>query len=483
MIRADIRPDVDPIDHSTRDADPVPEALVDRTPVRHPVFRHGIRFLALSVSAAAIFAAGCVENHRQIKPDADRFAWPVTVVADPSGDFVYVISSNFDSECTGGTIIPVSVDTLDKIQVGAVEIGSFNGEAVITRLADGRNRLWVPSRDSDALQFADISRPSGYPVLFCDGDSEPDDADGEDVAAGAPVPVDAAAEPWPEDAVSTDDVVAPELPGFHACSGRYSIGLKDFKVTLDDGTTEFADNPYGIAAGGWTVLADGRRVQPIYVAGIVGGAIDVFLADDTGNVEHKAVALLDEGCHTVAEYMVTDSERVVWISNRSMNEIIIAHVRIHASGEVDLVVDDLAAADILGSTGSYFRGMARSLDGRFLYAAYRSPAGLAVFEIEAGGGLRYRHLIALDGDPSGVAVYRGLDGAETVYVTETAHDGVYAVDPLSHTVIDTIFVGAAPYGIAIAGGRAFVANFEDSTVSVFGVEPGSDDYHVETVIE
>lgn len=456
---------------------------MDRTNVRHLQFRRGgssFAYVALIVLAGA---AGCVENHRQIKPDTDRFAWPVTVIADPSGDFVYVISSNFDSECTGGTIIPVAVDTLDKIQVGAVEIGSFNGEAVITGLADGRKRIWVPSRDSDALQFADITRPSGYPVLFCDGDSESDDADGDDAAAGAPMPVDAGAEPWPEDAVFTGDVVAPDLPGFHACSGRYSIGLKEFKVTLDDGTTEFADNPYGVAAGGWTVLADGRRVQPIYVAGIVGGAIDVFLADDAGNVEHKAVALLDEGCHSVAEYMVTDSERVVWISNRSLNEIVIAHVRIHASGEVDLLVDDVAAADILGATGDYFRSMARSLDGRFLYAAYRSPAGLAVFEIQSDGGLRYRRLIALDGDPSGVAVYRATDGIETVYVTETAHDGVYAVDPVSGTVIDTVFVGAAPYGIAIAGGRAFVANFEDSTVSVFGVEPGRADYHVETVIE
>ncbi len=458
---------------------------MDRTRVRHPVIRRGIISLlpALAAVAAIGAAGGCVENHRQIKPDPGAFAWPTAIVADPAGDFVYVLSSNFDSECTGGTIIPVSTDTLEIMSAGAVEIGSFCGEGVVTPLADGRWRIWVPSRDGDSLEFADISRPGGFPVLFCDGDAAEDAADDDsagmrplDDGSGAPVPMDYIAG-------DADQDVAGDLPGFHDCNGSYSIHLKDFAAEHEDGTTSFADNPFGVAAGGWVNLADGRRVQPIYVTGIVGSAIDVFLADDRGAVEHAAVAAIEAGSHSVLEYMVTDYDRVVWISNRELNEIVIAHVRIHADGKVDIRVDDSAAADILGSNGDYFRGIARSQVGPFLYATYRSPAGLAVFEITAGGGLRYRHLIHLDGNPSGIAVYGNADGTETVYVTENSLDYVYAVDPVSMTVTDTVFVGASPYGIAIANDRAFVVNFEDSTMSVFGVNPDSADFHVVTSVE
>lgn len=411
---------------------------------------HGIRsIVALVLLTGAVFV-GCVENHRQIKPAAGSLAWPVAVAADPAGDFIYVISSNFDSAWTGGTILPINATTLEKAAEGAVEIGSFGGQAVVSPMPAGAARVWVPSRDMDTLEFVDVHRFDGVPSLDCRASSD----EGE---AGP--------------------------TGFHRCGGEHAISLKQFKVTEEDGKTYFADNPYGVAVGRPLSLSDGRTVRPVYVAGIIGAALDMFLAGDDGVVEHKAVARLDEGSHTVLEYAVTDYDRVIWISNREFNEIIVAHASISARGDVELRVDGTAPAELLGSTGDYFRGMTRSGVGPFVYAAYRSPAGLAVFEIVGGGDLRYRHLIPLDGDPAEVASFVHPDGHETLYVTENALDYVYAVDPASGSVIDTIYVGAAPYGIAIAGGRAFVVNFEDSTVSVFGVDPARDDYHVAGVIE
>jgi len=437
--------------------------------------RHGIRPSALILAALLAIAAGCTENHRQINPDPEAFAWPTTVVADPDGDFVYVISSNFDSECTGGTIIPVNADTLELVSDGAVEIGSFGGESVVTTLPDGRHRIWVPSRDQDTLEFADINRNDGRPYLFCDGSVDDTDDDADDS--------DAATDDADVAAAGSNALADTGLPGFHSCSGDYRIGLKDFKAYQEDGESYFADNPYGLTAGGWMTLGDGRRVQPIYVVGMVGAAINVFLVDEDGTVEHKAVAGLDEGSHSVLEYMVTDSDRVVWISNQDYNQIVTAHVHIDATGDVTLLVDSLATADLLGSTGDYFRGMARSKVEPVVYAAYRSPPALAVFDITADGSLRYSHLIPLDGSPAVVAVYAPGDGTETVYVTENELDFVYAVDPALMAVTDVIFVGAAPYGMAIAGDRAFVANFEASSVSVFDVDPASADFHVAREIQ
>ena len=435
--------------------------------VFHWDFPHGIRSIAALALLTVAASVGCVENHRQLKPAAGALAWPVAIAADPAGDFVYVVSTNFDSAWTGGTVLPIDATTLEKASEGAVEIGSFGGQIVVSPMPGGGARVWVPSRDMDTLEFADVLRFDGVPSLDCQASDE-DEADEGDQGAAVPVQTDAAqADP----------------AGFHRCAGEHAISLKQFKVTEEDGKTYFADNPYGVAVGRPISLSDGRTVRPVYVAGILGAALDMFLAGDDGVVEHKAVAKLDQGSHTVLEYAVTDHERVIWISNREFNEIVVAHATISARGDVDLRVDGTAPAELLGSTGDYFRGIIRSGVGPFVYAAYRSPAGLAVFEIVGGGDLRYRHLIPLDGDPAEVASFVDQDGHETLYVTENALDYVYAVDPVSGTVIDTIYVGAAPYGIAIAGGRAFVANFEDSTVSVFGVDPARDDYHVAGVIE
>ncbi len=412
-----------------------------RLPFNYPV----LLLFVLSCLVPTIFA--CAENDRQVTPDPTHFQWPVGIVGDPNGKFVYVISTNFDSAGTGGTVVAVDTETLKILPESAAKIGSFGGEPSVSALADGRSRIWIPIRDNDSLDFVDIDYVTGdageYPAFSCDLED-------------------------------SDETVV-----LQQCTADFRLPVGDLVITDEDKAEYYADNPYGSASGDYLTLADGRNVHPVYMAGITGAVLNIFLADDAGVVEYKTGVLLSTGTHSVVEYKISDSDRVVWISNHAANEIAVVRVHIDRRGGVTAWREISTSADLLGSSGDYFRGIARSSVSPMLYAAYRSPAGMAAFEVNGNGFPVYRGLVALDGTPSGVAVHVAADGTETVYVTEATWSLVYAIDPVRMTVIDEIFVGKSPYGIAIVNDRAFVTNFEDSSVSVISLDSASDDYHTE----
>lgn len=430
-------------------------------PVNPRLVGSAARSVALLLSISLPMFAACIDNYRQITPVSDKFAWPGAIVADPAGDFVYVVSTNFDSRYTGGTLIPVQVRPADggapvPVSKAAVEIGPFGGDAAVSLLGDGTTRIWVPIRDGDQLDLVDSVRDSSnLPELECIA---------EESRNGAKAGVDG-------------DAFA-----FHRCSGDHVIDLRDFDFVDEEGTTFWANDAYGVSVGSHLRTMNGPGVNPVYVSGIVGSAVSIFTAAQDGTLQWRATLPITEGAHSIMEYVVDEFTRVLWITNRSVNLIDIIKLRFDRFGNVHEIPVPSVSADLLGSSGDYFREMVRSNDGRLLYAAFRSPSSLTIFEILDGGGLRYRGLIPLDGNPSGVAIYDD-HGKEVVYVTESSLDFVYVIDPAAMAVVSKVFVGAAPSGIAIADGRAFVANFEDSTVSWFGVDSLQPDYHQVGIVE
>ena len=429
--------------------------------VPSPFVGGAARSVALLLSISVIFHAACIDNYRQITPDPGQFAWPGAIVADPAGDFVYVVSTNFDSRYTGGTLIPIQVRPEDggapvPVSKAAVEIGPFGGDAAVSLLGDGTTRIWVPIRDGDQLDLVDSVRDaSNLPELECLAQESREKAEpGADGDAYA----------------------------FHRCRGDHVIDLKDYDFVDEEGTTFWANDAYGISVGNQMRTFDGDVVNPVYVSGIVGSAVAVFTVAADGSLQWRATLPITEGAHSIMEYVVDEFTRVLWITNRSVNLIDIIKLRFDRFGNVREIPMPSVSADLLGSSGDYFREMVRSGDGRLLYAAFRSPSSLTIFEILDGGGLRYRGLIPLDGTPSGVAIFND-NGKEVVYVTESSLDFVYVIEPASMAVVSKVFVGAAPSGIAIADGRAFVANFEDSTVSWFGVDSLRPDYYKVGIVE
>jgi YVTN family beta-propeller protein len=98
----------------------------------------------------------------------------------------------------------------------------------------------------------------------------------------------------------------------------------------------------------------------------------------------------------------------------------------------------------------------------FLVVGGSSHAGLvnadSIGFIDHSG--RVSSQVSVDQAPTSVAT-----GDSAVWAANSAAGTVSRIDPLSHTVRQTIPVGTSPTGIAVGGGGVWVANHDDGTVS------------------
>ncbi len=410
----------------------------------------GVGILVVIATMALLVACG--DNTRADRPDPAKFHYPTAVAADPAGEWVYVVSTNFDSQFTGGTIVPIDVASRTVVPAGAVEVGSFAGEVSIVAGQDGRGgRAYAALRDADRILHMDLDwSDQGQPAFRCSASSS---------------------------------------EGLHRCDKDRSVVVTDLlKQSVSDEERDDmpeARDPFAILVGAPLRFAtsDGivEEPRPLYVGSLLDGAFLVFTLDPDGTPVFKTGLALDRGLHSMVEWPVTARERVVVISNRMQAMLHIVRVTLNADGSVDAVMDEPVRWDQLATTGDYYRGMALSQVGPTLYCAFRSPASLAVLDFGPDGRPVPRGLIGLYGSPGYVATWAPADqpDRELVYVTDFSGDALYAIDPWTFTVIDRIPVGAGPYGLAIAGDMAWVADFEEGAVSVVPLDPAHPQWHQE----
>ncbi len=409
-----------------------------------PGIRGGTLPAVRTASVLAISLLAACGSMRGEVPDFKAFSYPTAVVADPSGDTVYVVSTNFDSRWQYGWVSPIDARTSTILDAGAVETGSFAGEPAFSVETDAV-RMVLPVRDDNSVVLIDRTTDGvGVPALSC-GDA------GDD--------------------------------GRRRCDGDSSIPL-DGLAKDEDGEDIEADDPYAVAIGAPVVVpgdAGGPDTleRPLYVGSLQYGTVLLFSMKEGGKPVYQGYQVLQEGLHTLIEWPLSDDERVLLASTRLGNSIHVVRVR-HAGGTWSARVDRSLVLPVSTSTGDYVRGMALSKRGPVVYAAYRAPSSLAILDLAADGRPSLRQLVALGGEPSGVAVHAPDGGPELVYVTDFGGDAVYVVDPSIPAVVDRFLVGQGPYGIAIAADRAFVANFEDQDVSVVPLGLDDPDRHRET---
>jgi len=375
--------------------------------------------------------AAC-NNVRGEAPDGSRFSFPTAVAADPGGDFVYVVSTNFDSFWQRGWVTTLRVDPPGIVAGGMLQVGSFGGDLVIDRLPGGGARGYLSLRDGDALAWFDIRRDGdpGEPRLAC------------------------------------------ALPGESAGSGTCleddALGLQG---VLRDAEGDVLDNrdPFALALGAPVVEDDGnggtQRHLPLYVGSLQDGVLVVLDVPQEGAPVLQGHLLWDTGLHSLVEVTLEDGNRALFGTTRNRNAIHSAGV-VREDGVFRLVPRMPWTVPTIAASGDYGRGMAVSSDRKRLYVSWRSPAALLVLDLDREGNPSMRRLIPLAGSPGQVAVQGGGDGRDTVWVTDFAGDSIYGVDPEEGRTLVRVPVGEGPYGIAIAGGRAFVTNFESQDVSV-----------------
>lgn len=110
------------------------------------------------------------------------------------------------------------------------------------------------------------------------------------------------------------------------------------------------------------------------------------------------------------------------------------------------------------ATGSAPAGLAVSPDGRFLVSADRDADRVSVFDLAT---LAPHAAIRVGTRPFGL----GFAPDGRLFVGNVGSDDVTVLDPAGG-VLATVPVGARPYGVAFARGRAFVTNQYADTVSV-----------------
>jgi len=396
------------------------------------------------VALAALIALAACGQVRGEVPDTKVFSYPTSVVADPAGDAVYVVSTNFDSRWQFGWVTPIDGASNTILDKAAVETGSFAGQPAFEALAGKASRMILPIRDDDKLTLIDLARDAnGKPVLSC----------------GAAL-----------------------ADGRKRCGDDRSTPLGGIAHDPDANVIAVND-PFAIAVGQPVVIPGDQGTpetleRPLYVGSLLEGTLLVFALRDGGKPVYQGYQVLEQGLHTLIEWPVSDDERVVLAGTRSRNVIHVVRI-IRKDGAWTSMTEEPVTIPQTSATGDYVRGMALSPRGPVLYAAYRSPPSLVVFDIPADGRPILRNFVALNGLPSEVAVYAPEGGPEIVYVTDYEGDSVYAVDPVIPQVLDRISIGQGPYGIAIAADRAFIADFEEQKVSVVALGLADPDRHKE----
>lgn len=415
-----------------------------------------------SAKIIAIFVlVACAEGSRGEDPVMDRLWYPCGIALDPAGDTLWVVSTNFDMRYRNGTVIPIELGEIEKGFVGAepdtpggppvvrlsehrpsgaVAIGSFGGDIAIGAENGVGVAGYVTVRDGDALQWFTIGRDAQGPIPSC-GVGE----------------------------------------GVVSCDADHTTSLAWIDKTGKEEAI-LARDPFGLA-----LSKDPSPVESLlYVSSLLDGTFAVLTLDDEWRPSLASVLRLSRGLYSIVEGPRSGNSRVVYISNRMTYVIHVVEVR-KENASVTITTRESILMDNVSSSGDYFRGLALSPDMRRLFAAYRSPSSVVVFDIDQTYKPVLRGMVPLAGAPSAIAVDpRSRPGAEVVYAVDFGSDAVYVVDIGTMSVMERITVGDGPYGIAIGrlkSGvmRAFVTLFEEHGVSIIDMEPESPTFHKEIV--
>lgn len=366
------------------------------------------------IGAVVSILAACGGEFGVPAYDGDGLRYPVSMVADPSGQWVYVVGANFDRLHSGGIVRVLDTAQNTWVVEGSVEVPSHAAGILLQPGGGtaGGHRLYVAAREDDSVSVIDVkASASGPPTLDCGqpagalgtcaGDRRigGDQKDDPDVGA---------------DPVQVELVPAPDGSGLFL----QVVATGDGRVTLVNPQNKTSGA--GVTAKILDHMELGSGLSALVTSPLTGRT---YVADSRLNrlyTHGLSQALDDTGATTGA-----------WTIDRQ---------------------DTIALPRATG--GEYARGMTLSLDGSRLYIAYRSPNALLVVDVAPGDSGAPANLlldtIGLGGRPAQVVVApTGPDGRERIYVSCYGTDDIWVVDPVLRSVVDVFQLVHSPYGMAV----------------------------------
>ncbi len=407
--------------------------------------------MTLTKGRAALVVAGllmgCAVEETGIPPPSDALYYPVGLAAHPDGRYLYAVNGVFDRKYNEGTL--VVYDTFERrlLTAATQRVGLFGGELLVARRAGEADvAAYVATRDDNRLYAFQVTADRGS-------------ADGT---------------------------------GHFGCAGRRcGVPYDDF------GGDGFSPDPYGLTFDGVGLMMShlGRGVISRWTAGTTAESLTFGCAVN-----------LPAGASSIARH---PSLGWAYVSDRLGQQIQIVDPvgRSATAGgantdtcrfeqQTPITVDTY-------TTRGRTRGLAFTADGTLLYVASSTDGSIRIYDTSVDANGRARNLLVsavpvgnapnvvrvaglrpgerrppdgLDRGAVGEAVDR--DGGGLIYLTTFDDDRVLVIDPTTRTVVARIEVGAAPNDIAFmpdAEGRlrGYVGNFQEHTLSVIDLEPGS----------
>lgn len=369
---------------------------------------------------AATAASGCADPYEEPIPRRDRLNWPIGLAAHPSGRYLYVVNSNFDTryqESVGGTLSVVDLETLEIRAGSGPFIPSFGG---FVGLSGDARRAYVTARHSNTVLGFDVA-PDGSSV-FCTNDEGDSTSDPEDCAMR-------------------------RIPD---ASGEATIPADPFAIDVE--TLEWTDSS-----------GDSFDIDLLNVAHLRGDNVTSIVVPRTENDSRvvasamKSAALVRGG----SAIKRRPGTRDIYVGGRVSREILIYFPYLAPEdGAVQAIIR--RASIPLSNIGQTVdtRGLAFSDDGNTLYVVTRAPDALHVVDLgpsdpDTASGTAYDVVgsIPVARNPSGVHVHTGPDGRTLLYIPSFDEEVIEVVDPETFAMVGRIEIGAQPYDFVVDTGR------------------------------
>lgn len=407
----------------------------------------------------------CTGNSKGIFPTATEISFPIAVVADPRGDYIYVVNSNFDLKRNGGTIVAIDVVSHQVVASASIRIGSFGGNlTLLTQLVDGKlaaTRGFVPVRDSRSLYWFNIGRnDQNLPTLGC--------------------------------TVQNDKNKSDPVPG---CNDKYVIHtskeLEKLGQTPPVAFETLGTDPYSGTIGEF-------EGDNYYFMGTLRGT-DCLATNKSDCSKVSVFRLGDESTTLVAQrdhvmgvqaMAVHPKSQELYVTSRFFDTIQVMKLQRNAENAIELANSSTFSVGNVGNTGDFARALSFNQSGTRAYIVHRNPASLAVVDtsIDSDGSAKNRvlNVIELGSDPSDIQlVHNATLNREFAYVVCFRSNEIYVVDTELMMVVDVLRLRKGPYNMAVINNptlgikRAYITNFEHSSISVLELDENSPYYHQE----
>ena len=391
--------------------------------------------ITIQITIITALCSGCFES-KGIDPPHDRFIYPVATAVTNNGDYLMVVNSNFDLRYNAGTILMVDLqkvaDTDGNINNEAdvilkdrvLELGAYASDLKLT--PDG-SRALIPVRGESAVLVIDISN-SGE--IHC----------GEE-----------------------DDL---------RCDDDHRIkSTEDFDLPIE---------PYMVTSADFTYLPNNNNqtVTMGFITHLAGGEVSLACLDK--RTPPALIDVLDELPEAVSGIAVQPGTNILFVTSR--REAKISRLRL-VYGDAEFPCNrpyfyKLGTITVSGlSSGIDSRDVAFSPDGKYAFAANRSPDSLVIINTsEEDPSNKVVSIVEVGAEPSLVVPHMETDddGNEKLYVYVVCYEAnrIYVIDPERREKESIIITREGPHSLVFDPRRpkAYITHFVENTIGVIDLK-------------